>query len=81
MGIAVDPFSQLIQEAVQRGLAAGVPVKRLYSLDEAAAYLGVGRTTVGGLVRKGDLPTVDLDMNRALIDIEDLDRFVKERKR
>jgi excisionase family DNA binding protein len=52
-------------------------VKRiLHPIEEAAGVLGVGRTTVYGLVSRGELQTVHIG-RRALVTAESLSAYVK----
>ena len=58
------------------------PAARLsYTIDEAAALIGIGRTTLYGLIGKGDLPIVKIG-KRTLVRHDDLTRLLtpKEKK-
>jgi excisionase family DNA binding protein len=55
------------------------PVKRLYSVPEAACYLG---RTVDGLremIWKGTLPHIK-DGRRVLLDVRDMDEYIERNK-
>ncbi|WP_294190096.1 helix-turn-helix domain-containing protein [uncultured Sphingomonas sp.] len=52
------------------------PAARLsYTIDEAAALIGIGRTTLYGLIGKGDLPIVKIG-KRTLVRHDDLARLL-----
>lgn len=46
-----------------------------YTIDEAAALIGIGRTTLYGLIGKGDLPIVKIG-KRTLVRHDDLARLL-----
>lgn len=54
--------------------------KRLYSVREAARYLGVSRWSVRKLQWTGKLPCVRRG-RRVLFDVYDLNRFIEDNKR
>ena len=55
--------------------------KRLYSLKEAAVYLGRGVHGIRDLVWRGQLPVVKAEGGRKLfLDIRDLDSFIDRQK-
>lgn len=51
----------------------------LLSMSEAAAVLGVGRTTIYDLVRQGALQSVKIG-RRSLVPLEDLNDYVRHLK-
>lgn len=53
--------------------------RRLLSVDEAAAYLSVGKRTMQYLLRDGDVLKVRIG-SRTLIDKSDLDEYVERVK-
>lgn len=56
-------------------------VKRLLSAEEAGQYLGFKSAwPVRELKWKGELPYVPIGKRRIMFDVQDLDRFVEERK-
>lgn len=54
-------------------------LKRLYSVDEAAVYLGRTPGAVRELIFKGRLPKVAID-RRVQIDLKDLDSLIDGHK-
>ena len=52
------------------------PRKRLYSIPEAAIYLGRSPWAVRSMIWAGKLPAVK-DGKRILVDVYDLDRWVE----
>lgn len=69
-------------KGLQKAQGIGNPVfKRLYTLKEAAIYLGRKEYSVRDLVWKQALPVVKEEDGRKLyIDIEDLNNYIKEHK-
>lgn len=55
------------------------PAKRLYSVPEAAFYLGRGVDAVYEMIWAGKIPYVK-DGRRNLIDIRDMDEFIEKNK-
>lgn len=55
--------------------AEALNVKRLYSLSEAAVYLGVSERQVSRLRSAGDLPVRYIG-NKPVYDVTDLDAYV-----
>lgn len=55
--------------------AGAVLAKRLYSLSEAATYLGVTERQVSRLRAQGDLPVRYLG-TKPLYDVNDLNRYI-----
>ncbi len=53
---------------------------RLLSVEEAATYLGVRKSTIYSWAWRRKIPSVKMG-RRLLFDLEDLDRIIKERKR
>lgn len=53
--------------------------KRLYSIEEAAQYLGRSEWGIRRLIWKGKLPQVKCD-KRVHLDIQDMDRFIETNK-
>ena len=54
-------------------------IKRLYTVEEAAMYLGRSEWSVRRLIWNGVLPQVKFD-RRVQVDIRDLDRFIEHNK-
>ena len=55
------------------------PLKRLYSLPEAATYLGRSTWSVRRLIWSGELPQVRA-AGRVHLDVRDLDEFIEKNK-
>lgn len=55
------------------------PLKRLYSLEEAAFYLGRTVLSVREIIWAGKIPVVKVD-RRLFLDIKDLERLVETSK-
>jgi excisionase family DNA binding protein len=55
------------------------PRKRLYTIPEAAEYLGRSPWAVRSLIWSGKLPAVR-DGKRILLDVYDLDRWIEANK-
>ncbi len=54
--------------------------KRLYSIQDAAIYLGMEPAAVRDLVYDGILPQVNLGQRKVRIDIRDLDALIMKNK-
>ena len=55
--------------------------KRLYSIVESSAYLGISKRSVYSLIWSGSLPTVRIGAGgKHLIDINDLDKLINQSK-
>ena len=54
--------------------------KRLYSVEEAAVYLGRSAWTVAEMTRTGAIPYVPHG-KRKFLDIHDLDRWIESNKK
>lgn len=54
-------------------------VKRLYSLPEAAVYLGRSEWSVRRLIWGGELPSVRA-VGRVHVDVRDMDDFIEKHK-
>jgi len=55
--------------------------KRLYTLKEAAAYLGTSVWRMRELIWQGSIPAVTLAGGRKIyVDIKDLDAFIEKNK-
>ena len=55
------------------------PAKTIYSLDEAAEYLGIGMTMLFELKKRGEIRTFRLG-RRTLVHADDLDAFVRAKR-
>ena len=79
----VTPRRKLEQnQVVEKAHGIGHPmVKRLYTVKEAAVYLGRSIWGVRELIWAGRIPVVRLDGGRKIfLDIEDLNDFIKQNK-
>lgn len=54
---------------------SSTPARLSYTVDEAAAAIGIGRTTLYGLIGRGALPVVKIG-KRTLIRAVDLNRLL-----
>jgi excisionase family DNA binding protein len=54
--------------------------KRLYSIKEAADYLGRSPWTIAEMVRTGKIPYIP-DGRRRFLDIEDINKWIETNKR
>ena len=55
------------------------PLKRLFSLPEAATYLGRSTWSVRRLIWNGELPSVRAG-GRVHVDVQDMDAFIEKNK-
>jgi excisionase family DNA binding protein len=55
------------------------PLKRLYSIEEAAVYLGRSEWSVRRLIWSGELPAVRA-RRRVHVDVRDMDAFIEKHK-
>ena len=67
--------------AEERGRISGPEQKRLYTLKEAAEYLGRSEWGMRELIWAGEIPVVRQEGGRKIfLDIEDLNDFIKQNK-
>lgn len=52
---------------------------RLYSLQDAATYLGISYWTVRDLINRQEMPAVRIG-RRVMVDVTDLNRFIEVNK-
>jgi excisionase family DNA binding protein len=73
-----DLLAEIIAERVAALLRKdlGLDSKRLFSVEQAAEYLGRTPHAVRHLIAKGELPKVQRGDNRVFLDREDLDRWI-----
>lgn len=72
----IDALAELVAGRVaERGGAS----QRLFSVDDAATYLGRTKPAVQNLIAGGTLPVVRID-RRVMLDRQDLDRLIDECK-
>ena len=74
----INEDRELKQAKKTHGIAYPLP-KRLYSLSEAAHYLGRTLWSMRELVWKGSIPIVR-ERKRILVDIQDLESYVMRHK-
>ena len=81
MGTVVNFYSknQLNRRGQRIVSPVGSPEKRLYSIDEAAIYLGRSVWSVRELIWGGQLPYVKVG-RRIHLDITDLDEWIAKNK-
>lgn len=65
-----------IEEASKHLVVSGA---RLYSLHEAATYLGISYWTVRELINRHAMPAVRIG-RRVMVDVADLNRFIEANK-
>lgn len=73
----VEAIAQRTAEILRRDL--GLETKRLFTVEEAAKYLGRTPYAIRHMIAKGILPVVRRD-GRVYLDREDLDRWIEMRK-
>jgi excisionase family DNA binding protein len=83
----LDPFlEQLairVADRVRGGLpssSAGAVLPRLFTVDQAATYLGRTKASVQHMVSAGRLPIVRAD-RRVFLDVRDLDGWIDQNKK
>jgi len=59
--------------------AHAMNTKRLFSIDEAATYIGVSRASIYRSANRGDIPFVKFG-GRTLVEVSDLDAFIANNK-
>jgi excisionase family DNA binding protein len=74
LGVLADLIAEKIKAHFDR---PEVHQKRLFTVAEAAAYLGRTPTSVRHLIRRGELPRVQRGDNRVLLDRADLDQWIE----
>jgi excisionase family DNA binding protein len=74
-----SPNNNANQNWSQFKAAYGLDEKSLYSINEARAKLGIGRTSLHKLINTGALPVVKSG-RRTLIAAPDLVQFIAERR-
>jgi len=56
-----------------------VNTKRLFSIDEAATYIGISRVSIYRAANRGDIPLVKLG-GRTLVEVSDLGTYIANHK-
>jgi excisionase family DNA binding protein len=72
-----DKVAQRLREDSAGSVTAVRP--RLLTVDQAAVYIGRSKDAVQHMVSSGKVPTIRAD-RRVFIDVEDLDRWIREHK-
>jgi excisionase family DNA binding protein len=67
--------SGAVVEPVSDGLNRPPVLARAVSVEDGAAMLGIGRTTMFGLVRSGEVGTVTIGRRR-LVPVADIDAYL-----
>lgn len=75
----LEPLVNAIADAVAARILAKQSTKRLFSVDEAAEYMGRTPHAVRNLISRKALPNVRQD-GRVFLDREDLDRLIEAHK-
>ena len=79
--MAIEINTDTIADAVADRLRDTVIVApRLFTLEQAAIYLGLTKDALKAKVHLGMIPTVDLD-KKLRFDRQDLDRIIEQNKR
>jgi excisionase family DNA binding protein len=71
-----------MDKGIQKAHWIGSPLrKRMYTIKEAAIYLGLSEWTVRSLVWAGSLPFMKIEGGRKqLLDVHDLDAYINRNK-
>ena len=69
-----EAIREAVQSAITDSLKSVMVEKRLYSLPEAARYLGRSKEAIGRMVRQGHVQVTSHD-SKILIDVLELDRY------
>ena len=79
--MAIEINTDTIADAVADRLRDTVIVApRLFTLEQAATYLGLTKDALKAKAHLGRIPTVDLD-KKLRFDRQDLDRIIEQNKR
>ena len=79
-GHSERPTNKAKADTLARALDFTTQARRLLSVEDASAYLGISRWTMRGLGWNGEIPQVKIG-RRVLFDRRDLDAFVERSKR
>ena len=75
-----DPLIDAIADRVLAGLEGMRVAKRVYSVQDAATYLGCSEDQIRHLAAAGALRCVKFDRHKRF-DVRDLDAFIEREKR
>lgn len=88
-GLTLDMILSALADAVAERVATRLDTRtgdgaaalrpRLFTVEQAAVYLGRSEEGARHLIASGRLPTVKMD-RRVFIDVKDLDRLIEESK-
>ncbi len=73
----IEVLADAISERVCARLNGPARTTRLFTVDQAATYLGRSRTAVEHMINAGKLPVVRLD-SRVSLDVKALDRLIEQ---
>ena len=80
-GITSPLFLSIQPSAEIEKIVRGVCLKRLYTVEEAALYLGRGVDSVREMIWRREIPIVQRgDRGKIWLDIDDLTKWVKANK-
>jgi hypothetical protein len=82
MDLNIDTLLDDLAERIAAKLRAGSASKdrpRLFSLEDAATYIGRTKPGLDHLIAAGKIPTVRAD-RRVMIDVRDLDKWIDDNK-
>jgi excisionase family DNA binding protein len=82
---ASDAFAHLIEQAVESGVRRALNIseatnRRLFSIEEGAAYLALSKREVYNMITNRQLAAVTHG-RRKMLDIRDLDEWIGRNKR
>jgi len=79
-GIIDAVAARLLERLRQEGAIGNAGVRpRLMTVEQAAVYIGRTKEAMQHMISSGKLPTVRID-RRVFVDIEDLDRLIRDNK-
>jgi excisionase family DNA binding protein len=81
---ATDAFQHVIEQAVETAVRKALNIsvatnRRLFSIEEGAAYLSLSKREVYSMIAARELPAVTHG-RRKMLDIGDLDRWIAQNK-
>lgn len=80
-----DAFEQVIEKAVEAAVRKVLNInratnRRLFSVKEAAEYIGLSKREVYNMITTEELPPVTRG-RRKMLDIRDIDKWIERNKR
>jgi excisionase family DNA binding protein len=84
MSNITDAFQQVIEQAVEAAVRRALSIndatnRRLFTIDEGAAYLSLSRREIYYMIAARQLPAVSHG-RRTMLDIRDLDEWIVRNK-